>query len=372
MSEILMISKPIVPPYDDSAKNIVFSQVTLGERHRYRILATADAPSPSPRVTVAPIYGGAGAYSPGLAQNLRVMGYGLRRRGAALYHYFFAPNPVTSTAGRLQRAITRVKSVQTVCSIPGRFDTINSLLFSDKVIVLSEDTKSRMAAAGVDENRLVHIYPGIAPIERADDDTRRRIRQAHGVPDTGAMVLFPGDYEFSSAADTVARAVPRLAASFPDLTVVFACRIKRPPSLAERDRIRRRLAEAGLDERVVFLERVENMPAFVGAADVVVLPSESLFAKMDIPLVLLEAAAQQVPLVLADVPPLRELLRYGVGLGVPPADEAALADAVGQLLDNKKSATEMGEAGRAAVHDVFSAKKMADAVERVYDEVIEQ
>jgi glycosyltransferase involved in cell wall biosynthesis len=123
---------------------------------------------------------------------------------------------------------------------------------------------------------------------------------------------------------------------------------------------------------VIFLERVDNMPAFVGAADLVIMPSESLFAKMDIPLVLLEAISQRVPLVLADVPPLSELLQYGVGFGVPPADEAALVEAIGKVFDNPDSAKTMGLAGEEAVNNIFNAEKMAIAVERIYDEVLEQ
>jgi glycosyltransferase involved in cell wall biosynthesis len=228
-----------------------------------------------------------------------------------------------------------------------------------------------MMAAGVSEGRLVHIRPGIVPISRMAVAKRRRLRAAHGIPETGRMVLFPGDYEFSRAAETVSRTVPLLAETHPRITVVFACRIKRPPSIAIRDRIKREIAATGAGERVCFLDKVDDMAAFVGSADVVIMPSESLFAKMDVPLVLLEAMSQQVPLVLADVPPLNELLGFGVGVGIPPADERALAEAIGTLIDSPSRAAEMGDAGEAAVRELFNAKRMAAAVETVYDEVLQ-
>jgi phosphatidylinositol alpha-1,6-mannosyltransferase len=368
----LLISKPIVPPFDDSAKNIVVSQVVYGTRHHYRVLTAKGAPPPAPNVTLAPIYGDAGAYSPGLSQNLKVMLYGLRPRGADIYHYFFAPNTVTSIAGRMQRLVARVKSVQTVCSQPKSFDNIKKLLFADRVIVLSEQTRQLMTEAGIEPNRLAHIRPGIDFIAKKSDAEKRSLREKHGISTDGPMVLFPGDYEFSSAAKTVAKMVPLLSQSHPKAVVVFACRIKRAPSLLIRDEIRAEIESRGLGNKVVFLERVENMSAFVGAADVVIMPAESLYAKMDVPLVLLEAASQQVPLVLANVPPLSELLPFDMGLGVPPGDERALAEAVGQILDNTNDAKQMGEAGETAVRDVFSAQKAALAVERVYDEVMEK
>ena len=370
MPEVLLISKPIVPPFDDSAKNVVVSQVRYGTRFQYRVLTAAGAPAPAPNVKTAPIYGNAGTYAPGLAQNLKVMTYGLRSRGAEIYHYFFAPNPVSSTAGRVQRLFARVKSVQTVCSQPKSFDKIHKLLFADRVIVLSEITKQKMVEAGIAAERLIHIRPGIDFIERKSDAERMAIRKAHGVPEKGPMILFPGDYEFSSAADTTAKAVPLWAASHSDATIVFACRIKRAPSLAIRDRIKAEVAAAGHQNRVVFLERVDDMPAFTGAADVVVMPAESLYAKMDVPLVLLEAASQGVPLVVANVPPLSELIPTGMAVGVSPGDPAALAEAVRRILDNSQEARAMGDAGIAAVRDIYSAQQAATAVERVYEEVL--
>ncbi len=370
LSEVLLISKPIVPPFDDSAKNIVVSQVMYGAKHRYRVLTSKSAEVSWPNATSAKIYADAGTYSPPLSQNLKVMLYGLLPRGADIYHYFFAPNPLSSAAGRLQLLLARVGSVQTVCSAPKSFDNIKKLLFADRVIVLSDHTRTRMIDAGIDEKRLTHLRPGIDFIAQKSAEERAAIRAAHSVPTDGPMVLFPGDYEFSSAARTVANMVPLLAKSHPKATVVFACRIKRPPSLAIRDEIRAEITEQGLQDRVIFLEKVENMPAFVGIADVVVMPAESLYAKMDVPLVLLEAASQRVPLIVADVPPLSELLPFELGLGVPPKDPVALAEVVGRILDNAEEARRMGKMGEDAVQSVFNSQKTALEVERIYDEVI--
>jgi glycosyltransferase involved in cell wall biosynthesis len=153
--------------------------------------------------------------------------------------------------------------------------------------------------------------------------------------------------------------------------VVFACRIKREASRKIRDEIKSEIETLGLSDRVVFLERVDKMPLFTGAADVVVMPSESLFAKMDVPLVLLEAMSQGVPLVLANVPPLSELLGFDCGLGVPPEDSEALAEAVQAILDDTALGTRLGLAGAEAVRTAFSARVMARQVEQVYKEVLE-
>jgi glycosyltransferase involved in cell wall biosynthesis len=377
--QVLMISKPLIPPWDDSAKNVVRSQVTRGQKYRYRVLTAKtlphgleeDAASLFPDGVVAhPVYTVRGKYRPSFAQNMRVLTYGLLPRGASVYHYFFAPNPLTSMAGRTLQIVNRVKTVQTVCSRPASFDNISRLLFSDMVVVLSNETRNRMIDAGVDGARIRMVRPCIEPIERPNSETRRHIRRDVGLPEEGPVVVFPGDYEFSTASETVARAVPLLYKAIKDITVVFACRIKTATSKTIRNRIRDELKQAGTLHCVKFVESVPDMPSFLGSADVVVMPSESLYAKMDAPLVLLEAMSQQVPLVLADVPPLNELLEFGAGLGVPPGDPQALAAATRRVLETRALGEELGEKGRRAVGDVFSAKTMTESIEMIYDEVL--
>ncbi len=376
-----MISKPLIPPWDDSAKNVVRSQVTRGEKYSYRVLISKTMPNGIEKDATAlfpdgviahPVYTVRGTYSPSFAQNLRVLTYGLPPRGASVYHYFFAPNPITSMAGRVLQMINRVKTVQTVCSRPASFDNISRLLFSDRVVVLSNETRDRMIDAGVDEARINMVRPCIEPIERPSREMRRRIRREAGLPEEGPVVVFPGDYEFSSASQTVAGAVPLLKKAVKDITIVFACRIKTEASKAIRDRIRDALQQAQCLPWVRFPDSVPDMPSLVGSADAVIMPSESLYAKMDAPLVLLEAMSQEVPLVLADVPPLNELLEFGAGLGVPPGDSAALAAATGRLLENRILREELGEKGRRAVRDVFSATTMTESIEMIYDEVLKR
>ncbi len=365
--QVLMISKPIVPPWNDSAKNIVRDQVVMGKRYGYRVMTTPGAAPLSPNVSNEAIYSDGGRFAAGLRQNARVMLAGIRPRGASIYHYFFAPNTLTSTAGRIQRLTARVPTVQTACSAPSSFDRAAGLVFTDMLIVLSRDTEQGFLRAGVSPSKIRRIAPGIRPIDPPDEETRAAVRKLHRLK-SGPVFIFPGDYEFSRAADTVAGAAGKILTSIPESTLIFACRIKRDASREIQDGIKRRLADLG--DRVVFLNEVDHMPALVGACDMVLLPSESLFAKMDVPLVLLEAMSQKVPIIIADSPPLDELLETGSAMGIPPADPDGLAEAVVSLWSDVPRRSAMGEAGARAVKDKFSAGNMAASVEDVYDEIL--
>src|SRR5690606_36851636 len=69
-----------------------------------------------------------------------------------------------------------------------------------------------------------------------------------GVPE-GPVVLYPGDYEVSTGAQTVAAAAAEILKSEPRATIVFACRKKTSAADEAQRAIERELARLGIAER---------------------------------------------------------------------------------------------------------------------------
>ncbi len=113
---------------------------------------------------------------------------------------------------------------------------------------------------------------------------------------------------------------------------------------------------------VEWLGHVDNVPAELARADIVCLPT---YYREGLPMTLIEAAASGRPLIAADVPGCREIVRNeSTGLLVPPRDVGALAQALRRLiLDADLRAAFGAEARRVAVSeystDVFNAKVLA-------------
>jgi phosphatidylinositol alpha-1,6-mannosyltransferase len=365
-----MVSKPVVPPWNDSGKNLVRDVVRGATRHRYRVLVPRGVPFAAPRATSAEIYAAPGTYTPPLRDNARVLAHLLHAR-ADVVHYFFAPNPRTSTIARGIGLFRRWPTVQTVCSAPRDFASAGKLLFADRVIVLSDDTRAKLASAGVAPSRLRLIPPGIEPFaplsasERAA--ARRRFADLPEGDDT-PVVCYPGDYQFSEAAITVAASIARVVAARP-ARFVFACRIKQEASRREEARVKELVQADGASAHVRYWNEVDDVRALLGACDLVVMPAESLYAKMDVPLVLLEAMSLGVPLVVANVPPLSELLADDVGASVPPRDPQALAANILELLADPARRAALGAKARETVTNRYAARTVAAAYEDVYDEL---
>jgi glycosyltransferase involved in cell wall biosynthesis len=111
----------------------------------------------------------------------------------------------------------------------------------------------------------------------------------------------------------------------------------------------------------------EELPLWLGAADMVVVPSRY----EGFGLVALEALACARPLVLTSVGGLPEVVPESCGAFVPPADPAALAAAIRSLLEDPARADRMGARGPEAAAGyswTSAARSFADLYERLASE----
>jgi len=118
---------------------------------------------------------------------------------------------------------------------------------------------------------------------------------------------------------------------------------------------------------VEWLGHVDDMPALLAGADIVVLPSY----REGLPKSLIEAAACGRPLVTSDVPGCRHVVRDGVdGLLVPPRDAPALARAIARLQDDPCLARKLGRAARARASNEFDERIVIEKTIAIYDELM--
>ena len=152
------------------------------------------------------------------------------------------------------------------------------------------------------------------------------------------------------------------AVGVPDATFIFV------GDGPDRSMLEARVRELHLSARVVFLGQRRDIPAWLAACDVFVLPSlwEGL------PLSILEAMAARKPVIATQVGGTPEAITHGeTGLLVPPADPVALAAALRTLLDNAALAAQYAAAGRARVQQEFSIETMTRRITHIYDQLLE-
>jgi glycosyltransferase involved in cell wall biosynthesis len=214
---------------------------------------------------------------------------------------------------------------------------------TDHTFAVSGEIARRLRKVRGAGHKVEVLYLGIGapPETRRDRETIRRELGAGG-----ALVV------------TASRLAPQKA-----LHVMFdaLARLDLPCTLAVlgtgplEDDLRQAADRAGVGERVRWLGFRDDVADYVAAADVFCLSS----VWEGVPLAAQEAVLLGVPIVATAVGGMPELVDDAVtGRLVPPADPAALADALRQVLANEVLRTTFAAAARARLAERFSTEKM--------------
>jgi glycosyltransferase involved in cell wall biosynthesis len=358
MRETLLISKPIAPPWTDSNKNLVRDLARAFTRTKARVLTPRGVAFDG--AISEPIYDAAGAYAPSRRANARVLARLLMGARADVWHFFFAPNPPTLLAGRTAAALRRVATVHTIASAPDQLEHVARYLFADRVVVLSRHTEQRLARVGIEATL---IPPALAAVH-VDAATIERARARHGLPER--YVLYPGDLEHSDGADTFVRAAARCRDA--GFGWVVAARPKTPAAHAARAHLE--ATARSLGAAITWLGELDDIHAVVAGASLVTLVVDTLHAKMDYPLVLLEAMTLGVPTLVAEGTAAAELTTSGGALALPASDAVAFASTCDALMRDRERCTHMGREGCAWVREHCDPAAVAARYEAVYDAVI--
>ena len=132
----------------------------------------------------------------------------------------------------------------------------------------------------------------------------------------------------------------------------------------ERTALTEQAAQLGIQDSVRFVGMRTDVPTFMHAFDVYVMPSVS----EGLPLALLEGMAARRAIVATRVGGMPQALDDGrAGLLVPPRDAAALASAIIKLLSEPEEARELGLAARARFEVRYTAQSMARAYYAMYE-----
>jgi glycosyltransferase involved in cell wall biosynthesis len=369
MARILMVSKAVTPPWNDSSKNLVRDLAVSLRVHRATVMTHARAQLALPGVAHANVYGARPSrFAPALLDNARAMLHLLTGRGYDLWHFFFAPNPKSSRACALAARARRVPTVQTLCSAPAAGANLRALLFADRTVVLSRHTQERALEAGVPQAALRLIPPAVAPLQPLSSGAVQEARVTLGLPLDQLVLVYPGDLEFSSGAERALRAHALLRQRH-DCVLALACRMKTPHARAHEERLRALTKSLRVDGSVFWLGETRQIHDLLGAADVVVLPSESLYAKMDLPLVLIEAMLLARPVVVAEQTPAAELGEGGAAVVANPEPDS-LAHSIEVLLKDSNARTALGVRARSFALERFDPISVASQYENLYDELL--
>lgn len=173
------------------------------------------------------------------------------------------------------------------------------------------------------------------------DGARSEIRRRFGIPDSARVLGFVGRIVRDKGIVELAQSWATLREEFPDLHLMIVGEPESvdPVPVDVLERLQR-------DKKVHFAGRVNNVPSYYAAMDMLVLPTY----REGFPNVPLEASAMALPVVSTRVTGVVDAVVDGVtGTLVQPGDGEALAEAIRQYLRNPEMARSHGQVGRQRV-----------------------
>src|SRR5690554_2346470 len=206
------------------------------------------------------------------------------------------------------------------------------------------------------EARVMTIHNGISAAaygQVSPEDARREAGLSAGDRVVGTVArLIP-----SKGIKTLLEAVSLVAKILPDLKLVIV------GDGPERERLERYAQGLGLREQVRFLGQREDVPSLMAGWDCFALPSLSEGFNLSV----LEAMASRLPVVVSDLPALREaVVAEKGGFLASPGSAPDFAAALLYILKAPEKAKAMGEFNRERVNAVFDVSKMIRSVHSLY------
>lgn len=242
----------------------------------------------------------------------------------------------------------------------GRF----TLSHSDQVVVSTRSYASTSRLVWRYEPEVIGAAIDAERFSPRVDGARVRAQLRIPPPEEGHMVLYVGRLVPHKGVKFLLEALPDMR---PTAHLVVVGTGPWEETLRETARA------MGLRDRVTFVGAVpwSELPMYYRAADVAVLPSISRLEAFG--LVGLETMASERPVVLSDIPGVREVITDGSeGLLARPVDPGDIATKVNLLLDDPDLRAEMGQRGRRRVLENFTWNVVGRQFRDIYLRLLEQ
>ncbi|MDY0404735.1 glycosyltransferase [Virgibacillus sp. 179-BFC.A HS] len=234
---------------------------------------------------------------------------------------------------------------------------MHALRRADRIILVSEDLRKKMALRGLDKNRMITARNGI--------DFKEKITMQVQKEDFG---IGENDFIFLM----VARLVPVKDHALALRAFAKVCKLRGGCHLLlagdgqEKDRLQRLTEQLGIASFVHFLGEREDVHALYKLANITLLTSKS----EGFPLVLLESARAKTPAIATNVGVIAEIIPDAAhGWVVTAGDAASICEAMQEaiIFEEQGRLQSMGEKFYQHASHHFSVEKFANKIYNVYN-----
>ncbi len=232
---------------------------------------------------------------------------------------------------------------------------------ASKIIVISKAVSRRFNWLKNKEDKIVLVYNGI-DLERFKPNVGiRKVRGEISLSSETPLVVTVGRLDWYKGHKYLLEAAEKIVQTLPDARFLIV------GDGGYRKRLENQVKQLNLDENVIFTGNRKDIPEILAGIDLFVLSSVSEgFGRA-----VAEAMACAKTVVATKAGGLSEVVEDGItGRLVSPKNSTALAEAIIELLKDKKKAENMGIAGRKRVEKLFSIERNVKSIEELYEKIL--
>ena len=288
-----------------------------------------------------------------------------------LHTQTFVPDIAGRIIGRMLKVPVIITSIRNVYyGSFGRYFLFRiTEKFADRTTFVSRAAAERFVDLNVlPESKAQVIHNGLNPdiyysgLNKAEMKKKRKELK---LPEEGFMLLAVGSLKKQKGYEDLFKALKLLEKTNSDFYLAV---VGNGYYSSEEAGHKKQVRELALDEKVIFIGHSDNVPAFMAAADVLVL--SSLWEGL--PGVVMEAMASELPVVATAVGGTPELVVDGkTGYLVSPGKPDELGRALVRITELPEGERkEMGRAGRNRVEEYFHVNKMVESYVELYKDCL--
>lgn len=236
-----------------------------------------------------------------------------------------------------------------------------SLNSANKIIAVSEDLAGRIRKMGINNN--IMVLRNAVDISRFKPRKNVELRQEYGIADDEILILFIGHLE-------PFKGVFELINAFNEVSKLHSkTKLMLVGEGQQKQEVHKEISRFHLDDSVIFTGKVspETIEKYYQMADIFTLPSYT----EGLPLVVIEAMACGLPVVVSTVGGIPELIEDNVnGYLIPPKNYEKLSEKLSSLVADRKLRKKFGEKALKTVDDEFNINKKVEKLKDIYADLI--
>jgi len=369
MKKILLVTRPICPPWDEASKNFAYYLAKNISDFEFGLLTNGILPDLPPNIKQKAIYTSS---SFSYLQKIRLI-KNLRKfkNDFDILHFLFTPTKQNTFLIKYFAGCKNFgRIIQTIATLREDLYSekeIKSLIFGDLVITYSDYAKNKLNSLGF--NNVKRVYPGIDVELYSPAPKNMALLSQLGIAENDFVITFPGEFTRLGAIDDIIDLALQYSKILQEknIKLILACRVKNQKDFEKKENIKELIKKNNLSAEVILPDTFETMEKVFNASDAVIFPVREMKGKFDVPLAVIEAMACAKPVIISDLPILNEFTKEYIAVRIEPGNPKKLWDSIINLYNNSEKRNQIGTQARKFVEENFDIRQIAEIYKKIYE-----